>query len=216
MSADSAAFLALQLPSYLRGDTTPEIAPEVRGLRLAAPAELESTPGLKLPISAVAQFADEGRAWPGSLWDHVVAVAVDVRSNQMWAATLANPFVSPTPFPTEEESRAPEAPDEDEEEDAEGEGEEEPEVDFTPDEPPAATKSGADATAPGPAQEAAEDDEPRPTLEAVGITRGYAHVDLRLLLGLPSAPARYWIHLALGPYQSNPACVTVVRARETE
>lgn len=86
-----AAFLGIQLPSYLFGETTPEVPPEFRGFRIAAPKRLLASAGLRLPVSAVARFGAESSALPRPLWDAVAAVVVEVNTNQCWSGILMDP-----------------------------------------------------------------------------------------------------------------------------
>ena len=86
-----AAFLGLQFPSYLFGETTPEVPPEFRGFQIAAPRRLRASAGLKLPVSAVARFGAESSGLPRPLWDAVAAVVVDVNTNRCWAGILMDP-----------------------------------------------------------------------------------------------------------------------------
>ena len=101
-----AAFLALELPSYLFTGTCPEVEDEFRGIRIAAPKKLRAGSTLRVPVSAVARFAEESASLPKPLWDSVSAVVVDVESNRCWVGTLQNPYESPEEMPEDEEDGA--------------------------------------------------------------------------------------------------------------
>lgn len=75
---------------------TPELEPDERGIRIAAPARVAATGELVLPICAVARFDYAERdTMPANLWQEMVAVAVDLEANRCYTAGLGEP--SPPP-----------------------------------------------------------------------------------------------------------------------
>jgi hypothetical protein len=155
----------------------------------------------------MARFGKERSEWPGSLWNNVVAIAVDVQSNRMWAASLADPNRTPAPQLTEEERKRMNEPDPDDEPGDEPE-EERPLAEVPPPEP-------GDPPDPDPPLEPGQPG-PDPVVVGTGPIGEYANVDLRRSLGLPPTPASYWIHFTLGAHQSNAIRVEIVTDRGGE
>jgi len=186
-----AEFLKLTFPSYTFAETTPEVADEFRGIRIAAPKRVIAGAGARIPVSAVARFAEESAHLPKPLWDSVAAIVVEISANRCWVGSLLDPNAVPEPMPTGKEAEEAAGGDD--------EGEEaEPE-----------------SAKPAPA-EAHEPEEDLEELDVGGVANMAAHVDLRELLELPGTPGSYEISLTWGPWASNTVRVVVERPREGE
>ncbi len=101
MSPDipDAAFLGLELASYLFAETTPEVPDDFRGIRIAGPKRLTAGAALRVPVSAVARFGDEIAELPSPFWNSVAAVVVEVQSNRCWVGSLMDPYRVPLERP---------------------------------------------------------------------------------------------------------------------
>jgi len=102
MAADSggsggdAAFFSLELSSSTAAPTTPALADDDRGLRIAAPAEVPLTGDVRVPVSAVARFDIDVRdTMPAMLWTFMTAVVTD----EAGAVLVAKPLGEPDQVP---------------------------------------------------------------------------------------------------------------------
>lgn len=177
-----AHFLPLTLPSYVRVRPSPEMPRSERGFCIAAPRRVQAGPLARIPVCAAAIVEDTEVPFEGSLWNSVVAIAVDIQSNRAWAGVLADEGIVGGEPLTPESIGTPDA--------AAAKG------------PPAA---GAPAD---PNAGRIPADAPMVSLDP-GM-REYGNFDLRPLLDLPPTPASYWIHLTFGALQSNAVRIDVV------
>lgn len=98
--ADDAAFFSLELPSWTPAPTTPVMADDERGLRIAAPKQVVLGDDVRLPISVIASFEGSVRnALPARLWPHLLAVVQDGQGRQL----AAHPLGDTTPISGERE-----------------------------------------------------------------------------------------------------------------
>jgi hypothetical protein len=194
--ADDAAFFSLELPSWTPAPTTPAMADDERGLRIAAPKQVILGDDVRLPISVIASFdGDVRNALPARLWPHLLAVVQDGQGRQLAAHPLGDTTPisgerDPAPLPPEPVPMPPAAT------------------------PGATTKAQAMPDVPFPLQpEGAPSDAPRgsaPVLQA-SSSIGYYNFDLLEVVDLPRvAGAEYVIFLSYARFHSNSVRVRFV------
>ena len=197
-AVDDAAFFSLELPSWTPAATTPEMADDERGLRIAAPRQVPAADDATLPISVVASFdADVWNALPPRFWPYLVAVVQDGQGRQLVARNLGDTTpisgekkAGPLPAPEATPEPSPEA------------GGPAPEAEAMPDVPFPSDPSGE---AP-----AADESDAAPSIESSSAI-GYYNFDLLQVVSLPRTPgAEYVVFLTYARFHSNSVRVRFV------